>query len=49
MLIDVVGHCRDEIFHFQKGEYNYKFSKEKIYDLVHHLCTAVPVRKNFDS
>lgn len=49
MLIDVVGHHRDEIFNFLKGEYNYKFSEAKICDLVHYLCTVVSMRKNFDS
>lgn len=49
MLIDVIGHHRDEIFNFLKSEYNYKCSKEKICDLVHYLCTVVPIRKNSDS
>lgn len=49
MLIDVVGHHRDEIFNFLNGEYNYKFSKAKICGLVQYLCTVVPIRRNFDS
>lgn len=49
MLLDVVGHHRDEIFSFLKDEYNYKFSKAKICDLVHYFCTVLPIRKNLDS